>query len=179
MKFLLNLFKTDYYKRFNKILDNQSGKPETYLDWMTRAKTCEKIMKAVIGDVEKTSALKRIMEESLEMITKIEETKKTEFLSKYIELEGLDKYIQIGAPKFADEFRFYRNKSKIEIYKNNKILTFETMGGNPGRWYQYSDKETISNITLGPKSPYEILIEIENKKTESYNSFVVKLKKKT
>lgn len=117
MKFLLNLFKTDYYKKFNKILDNQSGKPETYLDWMTRVKTCEKLIEAVIGDVEKTSALKKIMEESLEMVSKIEETKITEFLSKYIEIEGLDTYIKLVSQNLLMNLNSIETNRKLKLLK--------------------------------------------------------------
>ena len=75
------------------------------------------------------------------------------------DLKGYDVYRQIGGKELATKVLFYKNKSKIIVETKKGDMIFEVRGDGVGRWYACKFNKLNYEITLGKKSPEEILIE--------------------
>ena len=172
-RFITRIFNKSYYEKFIQILEKQSGIPQNASDWRIRAITCEELIKKLSNDKKKIEALYRIKQESDEKAKQIEVRDKTEYLSEFSGKEGHDKYIQVGGRDFALEIWFHRNKSTITVITDSGSVDYNMIGGNPGKWYQHNLEGVNYEITLGTKSPEQILISIDNGK--EYDSFTIDL----
>jgi hypothetical protein len=171
--FINKIFNKTYYERFVKILNKHSGIPQNVMDWRVRASACEELIKELGNDNEKIEALKRIKHESEENAKQIEAQEKTKYLSQFSGNEGWDKYVQSGGRKFAKEIWFHRDKSKITVINDSCSVDYNMVGENPGNWYQHNINGVNYEITLGVKSPEQILISIDDGK--EYESFIIDL----
>lgn len=70
------LWSYSVYEQIVDLLDETSGKPKTINDWKKRVMICEELLKKKENDNTKLVALYRIMEESQEIMAKIESEKK-------------------------------------------------------------------------------------------------------
>jgi len=188
---LLNkYFINNYKKKFVKLLDKQEI-PKNASDWRVRSGTCNELIKKIQStlvnkkewekndDELKISALEIISNESLE-ISKIKELESQKNkLNEFTDLKGYDVYRQIGGKELATKVLFYKNKSKIIVETKKGDMIFEVRGDGVGRWYTCKFNKLNYEITLGKKSPEEILIEtFEGNNLENcIDNFVIKLEK--
>jgi len=188
---LLNkYFINNYKKKFVKLLDKQEI-PKNASDWRVRSGTCNELIKKIQStlvnkeawekndDELKISALEIISNESLE-ISKIKELESQKNkLNEFTDLKGYDVYKQIGGKELATKVLFYKNKSKIIVETKKGDMIFEVRGDGVGRWYTCKFNKLNYEITLGKKSPEEILIEtFEGNNLENcIENFVIKLEK--
>lgn len=188
---LLNkYFINNYKKKFVKLLDKQEI-PKNASDWRVRSGTCNELIKKIQStlvnkeawekndDELKISALEIISNESLE-ISKIKELESQKNkLNEFTDLKGYDVYRQIGGKELATKVLFYKNKSKIIVETKKGDMIFEVRGDGVGRWYACKFNKLNYEITLGKKSPEEILIEtFEGNNLENcIENFVIKLEK--
>ena len=98
-----------------------------------------------------------------------------DYLIDFSNEKGINKYSQISGRKFADEFWFYKDKSKIILIKNNESKEFKISNFNIGRLYEFIDDNKTYSINLNNKFPKEILMTIDN--GEDSDSFVLELEK--
>lgn len=176
LKFLIKYSVKRKYKKLNKLLDKQSGKPKTSNDWKVKSITCETILndKKTTDEIAIT-ALKMIKEESEVMAELIQAKNLADYLSDFVQEKGIDKYIQISGRKFANEYWFYKDKSKITLINENNKADYLVSSFNPGRCYENKDGETTNSIILNNNSPKQILMKVDTE--DDYESFVLELEK--
>ncbi len=190
IKLLDKYFINNYKKKFVKLLNKQEI-PKNASDWRVRSGTCNELIKKLKSSLEnkkaweknddklKIAALEFISNESLE-ISKIKELESQKNkLNEFTELKGYDVYRQIGGKELAEKVLFYKNKSKIIVETKKGEMIFEVRGDGVGRWYTCKYNKLNYEITLGKKSPEEILIQTfeRNNLENSIDEFVIKLEK--
>jgi len=174
-KFINKIINPDYYVKFVRLLDKQSGSPKEASDWKIRAFTCEYLIKEFGNDEKKVKALNQIKKESEEKAKQLEIQNQKKYLSKFTE-KGCDKFVQVGGRDFALEVWFHKDKSNITVITKNGSVDYKMFGEIPGIWYCHTFGGVRYEITLGIKSPKQILITIDNE--IEFDSFSINLEPK-
>lgn len=191
-KLLDKYFINKYKKQFIKILDKEK-KPQSASDWGVRSMTCKRLIDSLKSelinkkdweqndDKLKIAALEIISNESYKISITKELESKNNYLDTFSELDGHEVYLQIGGKEWAKRVLFYKNKSKIIVETKFEDLIFEVKGDGFGRWYSCNHYQLIYEITLGKKSPEEILIQVfqADNLENLIEEFIIELKMKT
>jgi|LakMenEpi03Aug12_release.lakeMendotaPanAssembly.Ray.scaffolds.fasta_scaffold450211_2 hypothetical protein len=170
-KILDNYFINQYKKQYIKILDKQEN-PQSASDWRVRSKSCIELIKSLKSELvnkkvweqdvgkKKIAALEIISNESYDISILKELESKNKKLKHFSHLDGHEFYLQIGGKEWAKSVLFYKNKSRIIVEINSEKLIFEVKSDGVGRWYFCNHNKLIYEITLGIKSPEELLIQV-------------------
>lgn len=190
-KLLDKYFTNKYKKKFLKLLDKETI-PKSASDYRVRSMTCKRLITNLMSEWEnkkdweqnddklKIAALEIISNESYELSIMKELESKNNKLNSFSKLDGIEIYEQIGGKEWAKRVLFYKNKSKIIVETKIEELIFEVKGDGVGKWYSCNHNKLIYEITLGKKSPEEILIQVfKVGNLESlYEEFIIELEKK-